>query len=79
MSLIYTYVINLARVIQLSAILSGLDYHKLYTNECTMKYKRVVERYTAMASDQSMNIDKYQGDNQGTMIFPPIFTCLPAS
>ena len=48
-------VINLAKVIQLSTTLSSLDYHKLYINECTMKYKRVVERYIAMASDQSMN------------------------
>ena len=58
MSLIYTYVINLARVIQLSTTLSSLNYHKLYTNECTMKYKRVVEKYTTVASDQSMNTKK---------------------
>ena len=79
MSLIYTYVIKLARVIQLSTTLSSLDYHKLYTNECTMKYKRVVEKYTTVASDQSMNTNEYQGDNQDTMILPLRFTYLLAS
>ena len=72
MSLIYTHVINLAMVIQLSTTLSSLDYHKLYTNKCTMKYKRVVERYTAVASDPYMNTNEYQGDNQDTMIYPEV-------
>ena len=44
-----------------------------------MKCKRVVERYTVVASDQWVNTNEYQGDNQDTMIFPSRFTCLLAS
>ena len=60
---------KLARELQLRATLSSFNYHKVYTSKGTMQYKRVVERYTAVASDQSMNTKEYQGDNDDTINF----------